>query len=95
MPAINRFLHLEPVYVEGSHQEFIDAIGDKIKGVNERSGAAASLVTNISHAFAFAPDGALHWSGFLTIEVEELVTDEETPSVDVRVDDTPTDFRVD
>jgi hypothetical protein len=73
---LHRHRHvLEPVYVRGSHEEFMDAINEKLQGVMEPHAPVDSLeINNVSHALAIAPDGEMHWSALLSIDVD--VTEE-------------------
>jgi hypothetical protein len=68
--ARKRSINLEPVYVRGTHQEFVDAVGDKIGELIDRNPDGADFeVTGFSHTLAFSPSGEMHWSGFMTAEL--------------------------
>jgi hypothetical protein len=67
--ALEKNINLEPIYVVGSHEDFVTAIGDKPTELMDRQPAGAALnVTNVSHAVA-SHDGELHWSAFVTAEI--------------------------
>ena len=73
---VNRQIHLESVYVAGPHQEFVDAVGDKLREISSRYHEVDEFeVEDVSHAFAFAPDGQAHWSAFLRIVVTQTLPD--------------------
>jgi hypothetical protein len=69
MPTISRTIALETVYVVGSHDDFTEAIGDKLKALVQQHEGAELVVRHVSHAFAFHPDGQTHWSAFVTAEL--------------------------
>jgi hypothetical protein len=63
-------INLEPIYIVGTHEEFVGAIGDKLTELLDRSPDDATLNgTNVSHALAIDPSGQMHWSAFVTAEV--------------------------
>lgn len=58
--------HLETVYVVGTHDEFVSALGDKIEELFDKTADAASVaVRNVSHALAIDGDGRMHWSAII------------------------------
>jgi hypothetical protein len=70
VPATVRSHHVETVYVVGSHDDFTEAMGDKIAQLAEDNPESYfANVKHISHSFAFAEDGKTHWSAILIIEM--------------------------
>ncbi len=67
---IHRSIHLEPIYVVGSHGEFVEAISQTLRDTGAKYPDRMDLnVTHISHSMAFDPSGMQHWSAFVTVEV--------------------------
>jgi hypothetical protein len=58
-------IHLEPVYVVGEHEEFIQALSDKLEAL----GANGTLdLHEVSHSVT-SHEGHLHWSALITATV--------------------------
>ncbi|MCW2783368.1 MAG: hypothetical protein JWR35_3819 [Marmoricola sp.] len=69
--GIQRSIHMEPVYVVGSHQEFVDTISDKLSArFAEHPGRTSLSVNQLSHSMAFGPDGTQHWSAFVIVQID-------------------------
>lgn len=70
MARVHTHVHLEPVYVVGTHEEFIDALGKKLTDlVDDAPGGARFKVNQITHTLAFDADGRAHWSALFNAEI--------------------------
>jgi hypothetical protein len=65
---IHRRVDLEPIYVVGSHEEFVAAIGNKLTEVLDGADLTTLRVTNVSHTLAIDSSGQMHWSALISME---------------------------
>lgn len=56
----------EPIYVVGSHEEFMTALASKLESIAENG---VLTIEHLSHAVA-SHDGELHWSALITGSVQ-------------------------
>lgn len=57
---------LEPIYVVGPFEEFLDTIQRRLDTLRDSGTGGVVTLTHVSHALAIAPNGETHWSALLS-----------------------------